>query len=235
MSPLSRRNKSPLKQPTASSSGFTLIELLVVIAIIALLAAILFPVFSRARENARKTSCLNNMKQIGLATMQYTQDYDESMVKIWTTYGPGNTNVMWWQDVLQPYMKSYQLVRCPSQNPSSSYIVNRPAGFPNPLLTSYVGNNVYTDAAGAAVLYPPLRAGSGVGRSLADFEDPTGTIAFTEVRIGNMEIFEWNQTDLGSAPRVDKRHLEGCNFVFSDGHVKWLRQSQPYMWTLQKE
>src|SRR6186997_403035 len=85
--------------------GFTLIELLVVIAIIALLAAILFPVFARARENARKSSCLNNEKQVMLGFAQYTQDYDETMFRLpWNTAGSN----AWW-DVLQPYTKSRQI------------------------------------------------------------------------------------------------------------------------------
>src|SRR5687768_1565205 len=71
------------------AAGFTLIELLVVIAIIALLAAILFPVFARARENARKTSCLSNMKQIGLGISQYTQDFDETVPRVWLGAGNG--------------------------------------------------------------------------------------------------------------------------------------------------
>lgn len=86
----------------ASPAGFTLIELLVVIAIIAILAAILFPVFGRARENARRSSCASNLKQIGLASMQYTQDYDEKLVPAYTT-GP-TPNI--WATILQPYMKS---------------------------------------------------------------------------------------------------------------------------------
>src|SRR5215216_1456391 len=89
--------------------GFTLIELLVVIAIIAILAAILFPVFARARENARRSSCQSNLKQIGLGLMQYTQDYDEAMPIIWNGEGE-------WMDAVQPYIKSYQLFVCPSDS-----------------------------------------------------------------------------------------------------------------------
>jgi prepilin-type N-terminal cleavage/methylation domain-containing protein/prepilin-type processing-associated H-X9-DG protein len=114
-------------------SGFTLIELLVVIAIIALLAAILFPVFSRARENARRTSCANNLKQIGLGILQYAQDYDEVMVPAWLegscdagqgwqpTYSTGfncnsgtNGGNFKWMDLIQPYVKSEQIFNCPS-------------------------------------------------------------------------------------------------------------------------
>src|SRR5512132_4141922 len=93
--------------------GFTLIELLVVIAIIALLAAILFPVFARARENARKSTCQSNLKQLGTAIMQYTQDYDETLPM---NYNDATTTVWrhWW-DAIDPYLKNTGVLRCPSQ------------------------------------------------------------------------------------------------------------------------
>src|SRR5687767_11769376 len=90
-------------------SGFTLIELLVVIAIIAILAAILFPVFARARENARRSSCQSNLKQIGLGLMQYTQDYDEA-------YPLRDAGHGHWRQLIQPYIKSTQLFQCPSNS-----------------------------------------------------------------------------------------------------------------------
>lgn len=114
------------------SSGFTLIELLVVIAIIAILSAILFPVFARARENARRTSCLSNTKQIGLAFVQYFQDYDERF--------PHNKNAgtHWANDSMQPYLKSRQVLRCSSdtspQWPDGAAPANR--------VTSYVLNGL---------------------------------------------------------------------------------------------
>src|SRR3954471_23379409 len=88
------------------SSAFTLIELLVVIAIIGLLAAILFPVFGRARENARRSSCMSNMKQIGLALNQYVQDYDERVPLGNVVAGCTTGGAKSWRSLLQPYTKS---------------------------------------------------------------------------------------------------------------------------------
>jgi len=99
-------------------SGFTLIELLVVIAIIAILAAILFPVFSRAREQARKTACLSNMKQIGTALMMYAQDWDESLPfyrpPCWAGRRAQPGDGLYWPEQLYPYIKNWDVYRCPS-------------------------------------------------------------------------------------------------------------------------
>src|SRR5215218_8331777 len=97
--------------------GFTLIELLVVIAIIAILAAILFPVFARARENARKTSCMNNCKQMGIAFLQYAQDYDE-MLPCGYSAGPPARD---WSNDVTPYLKSTQVQQCPSTKRAGSH------------------------------------------------------------------------------------------------------------------
>src|SRR3712207_2152067 len=95
-----------------SRMGFTLIELLVVIAIIAILAAILFPVFAKARENARKASCASNMKQIGLGLAQYTQDNNETYPSQWLS---NNVDPDFsWKGAIFPYVKSAQLFQCPS-------------------------------------------------------------------------------------------------------------------------
>ena len=100
--------------------GFTLIELLVVIAIIAILAAILFPVFARAREKARQSSCLSNVKQIGLAILAYVQDYDETYSALY--YYPVNAtanNCVYWFHKVTPYIKNVQLFKCPSVSGTS--------------------------------------------------------------------------------------------------------------------
>jgi prepilin-type N-terminal cleavage/methylation domain-containing protein len=97
--------------------GFTLIELLVVIAIIAILAAILFPVFARAREKARQTSCLSNLKQITLGTLMYAQDFDEMLPQggHWLYIG-GVRTMMYWTRAIEPYLKNTQLLMCPSSS-----------------------------------------------------------------------------------------------------------------------
>lgn len=95
--------------------GFTLIELLVVIAIIAILAAILFPVFAQARAKARQTSCTSNLRQIGLSMMMYVQDYDERFPTSWAKGFPGDANFF-----VQPYMKNAQILLCPSKNVSTA-------------------------------------------------------------------------------------------------------------------
>ena len=102
--------------------AFTLIELLVVIAIIAILAAILFPVFARARENARRASCQSNLKQIGLGILQYVQDYDETFPNT-VSNGPPYYG---WVQLTQPYLKSYQIFQCPSESTGGSTQIVQP-------------------------------------------------------------------------------------------------------------
>src|SRR5689334_18463236 len=130
-------------------SGFTLIELLVVIAIIAILAAILFPVFAQAREKARSASCLSNLKQIGTGVMMYTQDNDEFMPYGYMYDFPcpstdSHTTLWYWQDLCRPYVKNEQVYSCPSASPhtltTGSAGAARPPGAPDPLVRDYVQN-----------------------------------------------------------------------------------------------
>ncbi|HXI16657.1 MAG TPA: DUF1559 domain-containing protein, partial [Chloroflexota bacterium] len=108
------------RQAPRQVRGFTLIELLVVIAIIAILAAILFPVFARARENGRRASCQSNMKQIGLGMLQYSQDYAEKTVS--SEYNGASAGTFApWMNVIQPYVKSTQIFICPSDSSQKGY------------------------------------------------------------------------------------------------------------------
>jgi prepilin-type N-terminal cleavage/methylation domain-containing protein len=111
-----------LRIPTVR--GFTLIELLVVIAIISLLAAILFPVFGRARENARRASCQSNLKQIGLGLLQYIGDYDDTMpFSFFGSAGNSDAANYKWMDAIYPYVKNEQIFTCPSDSASNSRYV----------------------------------------------------------------------------------------------------------------
>ncbi len=117
---------------TSLRKGFTLIELLVVIAIIAILAAILFPVFAQAREKARQTSCLSNEKQIGLAILQYTQDYDEIYPAgvFVTAYNPNTPSGLGWAGQCAPYIKSGAIFKCPDDSTGNVTVNGTTTGYP---------------------------------------------------------------------------------------------------------
>jgi prepilin-type N-terminal cleavage/methylation domain-containing protein/prepilin-type processing-associated H-X9-DG protein len=198
-----------------SKRGFTLIELLVVIAIIAILAAILFPVFARAREKARQTSCLSNLKQIGLAFMMYVQDYDEMMPMAvypdWQTYW--DTKVDWdgnmiGDGLIAPYTRNQQLVECPSIKGISA---DRP----------YVGYAYNADYVGASP------AEGGRPAALAAIKDPVGTVLVVESAIWSTYTNELYGNNLLRAPshpwagpNVHFRHNNTANVAYCDGHVK---------------
>lgn len=121
------------RRPSARKKAFTLIELLVVIAIIVLLAAILFPVFGRARENARRSSCQSNLKQIALGFAQYTQDYDARMPRGYEDSLDANHMAIYagagWATSLEPYLKSYQMLRCPSDSSRNNTSLPHPISY----------------------------------------------------------------------------------------------------------
>ncbi len=176
--------------------AFTLIELLVVIAIIAILAAILFPVFARARENARRSSCQSNFKQIGLAMAQYQQDYDERTLVVDEDAVPEYG----WFDPLQPYIKSEQVFRCPSLSESWTPATDQPN-------SDYAINGFFTHSL-----------------SIAVFQSTAEQIAMGE-RLKDVEETDYHTWDASEfEPHLQKdRHFDGSNYLFADGHVKWLK------------
>jgi len=193
--------------------GFTLIELLVVIAIIAILAAILFPVFARAREKARQTTCLSNMKQLGLGIMMYVQDYDETY-----NFAYIITPTVTWPWLLMPYIKSNQLFSCPG-DPDWWDIGNG-------IKLSYIPN-YYLFPPGDSAVPTPVR--------MAKVERPADTIALAENADGSTGNlvpncqYAWGTSGPSASAgynawaRVSlQRHNGGANYAFADGHSKWL-------------
>lgn len=204
--------------------GFTLIELLVVIAIIGILAAILFPVFARARENARRSSCLSNLRQIGLAMTHYSQDYDETLVPAAVMGDDGNAVL--WARILEPYVKNVQLFNCPSE--SKVRYVGGSAGaqpyaysYSRPATTTCPGMNVGVHLGGGSAYK--------AGAKLAAIEEPTGTIAMVDAEYYlTAFIRQPTEAEVSSAgcpsdsdlTCVKARHLSTVATLFVDSHVK---------------
>jgi prepilin-type N-terminal cleavage/methylation domain-containing protein/prepilin-type processing-associated H-X9-DG protein len=226
--------------------GFTLIELLVVIAIIAILAAILFPVFAQARETARKTQCLSNGRQIGTALMMYVQDYDELYPYTEWSQKIMITPATWraglkpgW--LLEPYHKNGQIWRCPSDPGAPGPVLtpaNTPCTKPWPGdCTWYVNVNYAYDVAAL------VKSNEG-GRSLAELIAPADTVAFAGTMSSRMaqkdfpDVWRttqaWVLNDLpfmkaalesspySGDPGIRNGHQLGGNMIFADGHAKWL-------------
>lgn len=211
---------------TGRRKAFTLIELLVVIAIIAILAAILFPVFAQARERARRASCLSNLKQIGLASMQYTQDYDEKIMPSYVyTYGQNDPRDQWYT-IIEPYTKSTQILLCPSatgyaSNPGPSYMMlgigynPASAAIPTSSMLDYY-HGLCTPACTRSI-------------SMAQAARPSESIlmmenSYYDTATGTPNMTFAAGTYFGpSILTVDYkgRHQEGHNILYVDGHAKW--------------
>jgi prepilin-type N-terminal cleavage/methylation domain-containing protein/prepilin-type processing-associated H-X9-DG protein len=215
-------------QKNRKTQAFTLIELLVVIAIIGLLAAILFPVFARVRESARRASCLSNMKQLGLAVEQYKQDFDGVYP---FSRGFGKT----WIGIVQPYLKSTQVGVCPSapKNWPLSYTYNIMFGYQPYTETGY-SPTASEDCNGK-----PQFVHRGVRDSAVT--EPSTTILSTEASINYWYYRSTGKTDAQivavsnyfnpwfssyrnyAGMENAGIHLGGVNCIYADGHAKWRR------------
>ena len=196
----------------SKQKGFTLIELLVVIAIIAILAAILFPVFQKVRENARRASCTSNLKQLSIAVVQYQQDFDEIMpgsavnaaLGGWIYFtgftafpSPTPTAFDPTQGSIYSYVKSKGVYLCPddSSNQGNSYSINGPI----------------------------------CGQALSQFTQPSATVLFNEeadgfANNGGSDDGYFSPGTFGNVPTL--RHTNGSVFAFCDGHAKWFRDGK---------
>ena len=194
-------------QEKLEKTGFTLIELLVVIAIIAILAAILFPVFARARENARRASCMSNLKQIGLGFLMYAQDYDGIFPRIGYTgsetlvYPDGNSGPSYWTGRIYPYIKSVQIFNCPSGD------------------KRWMG-----DATGAyQVSYGASDYFLWNSPAQDSVEKPSETLLMAD----SEGAYSYSIYPVWDANRwISDRHLNGGNILLCDGHVKWKKISR---------
>jgi len=219
-------------QQTTRNYGFTLIELLVVIAIISILASILFPVFARARENARRASCSSNLKQIALGVMMYVQDYDEHMPIVVGADAADTSasNPFGWADAMQPYLKSTQIFQCPSDSAGSasgSYATQVQSKQYSDFWINYQATNISLasfDAPSMTILLgdgdASLSGNPGVTNGYKGSSRYTSTSRYNSS--GGAKV---NTNPCSSAGRASfrdaTRHLEGANFAFADGHVKW--------------
>ena len=227
--------------PKGITTGFTLIELLVVIAIISILASILFPVFARARENARRASCQSNLKQISLSLMQYTQDYDEKLVPAGNLIGGVEQA---WMTTLQPYVKSAQIMICPSD---SKPVVRQGISVSYGLNSVYYGSPTYGLFGWRTALSPA---------SLAAVEDTSGTVWVADSRSCTGTVYNCldgtnesgfafgfgaigihagpndsppylqDDGDANTNAHYVSRHLEMINCAFLDGHVKTMKATE---------
>jgi prepilin-type N-terminal cleavage/methylation domain-containing protein/prepilin-type processing-associated H-X9-DG protein len=224
---------------SVKKQGFTLIELLVVIAIIAILAAILFPVFARARENARRASCQSNLKQIGLGIFQYSQDYDETMTPSNQTNSGSSTP---WHNLLQPYVKSTQIFRCPSNTTpgtDSQWVSGSNGADGGKIALSYKCNGSHADDGSYSERWCATNTTVGVTARCSRPMDAVGTQMPGPARLSKFEstaqtilVYEVNSltnTEAGGMQPQQNldvtNHLATTNFLFADGHVKAMKPS----------
>jgi prepilin-type N-terminal cleavage/methylation domain-containing protein len=247
--------------PRRSTSGFTLIELLVVIAIIAILAAILFPVFAQARDKARQATCLSNCKQIGMAMMMYVQDYDEifpvvtgNPVSLPLPDGRTYTGRVVWPLQTFPYIKNLGAYSCPNdEDPKQGWAdtgANPYVGTWNkPIPLSYGANYEFTyttaPVAMAAVNFPADTYLIGDNTSWHSIGFSSQWLGIYRLSIFNRALLSrtvcpgmqdsggLKAMNAGADPKPCARHQQGNIFIFADGHAKWEQVQQSDAWKAQ--
>lgn len=203
-----------MKRWVTISKAFTLLELLVVIAVIALLAALLFPVFARARALVQRTVCLSNLRQIAFAHHLYLQDWDEQLVYWWVPapprpqpFGPR----LYWTEFLQPYLRCDAVRRDPSARPEER-------------TADWVADYVLATWQASDLRPPdqPYYFWPGPPLSLGQVRRPSQTVQWIDGRSTTHGVMIDSWTDRGWAQGGEFRHGRGSNAVFSDGHARWL-------------
>ncbi len=209
------------------TKGFTLIELLVVIAIIAILAAILFPVFARARERARQTSCLSNIRQITTGTLMYAQDYDDRLPR--SGYWEETADPRWmlhWYDAIMPYLMNEQILNCPSSRSTNPRDWNY--GFVVQITGYATHTFAFEHPDGTSIPATPAPV------LMAEIDSPSERVFVSDAHHFNTMVTFWYRTDSphdqvgGAWYWVDGRHNGGANLGFVDGHARWMPSTSPY-------
>lgn len=223
----------PREPRVAAKSGFTLVELLVVLAVICILVALLFPVFSRVRENARRTTCMSNLKQIGLGMQQYISDYDGVTPSIYVdiTSDPGGSDPGGtakghirgynWRVQTFSYIKSTEIFRCPSNPMNKESATVTSAAQPIQVNVSYAANY----GTGGLGAFSNAVASPAVTLKESEIEKPAETISIAETTSTSPEMDMDDNANIG---KLFAGHNGTSNYLFVDGHVKALSPYQTY-------
>lgn len=225
---------------TGRNRGFTLIELLVVIAIIAVLAAILFPVFARAREKANITACLNNMKQLGTGFAMYRSDYDGMMPPNW--FEAENDITYRWIHCIYTYIYNDQIFQCPSRTTQTERDWTPPYTTIQPHSSYYYAHYYLADANESEVQAPSETIMLMDGWYFPDRTLEWNRAMFHSPDADATVMARWVNGDWDGTPYVNRtildqmrRHNDGVNATYFDAHAKWTNRAEPADFTPRKD